>query len=66
MKLKPLVQRLALFWIAVLLVSQSASAADIRVMISAGFYEVYSELGPPFERETGNHLITTRSPSPAG
>ena len=41
----------------------SASAAAVRVMISAGFYEVYSELGPAFEHASGNHLITTRGPS---
>jgi molybdate transport system substrate-binding protein len=32
-------------------------------MISAGFYEVYAELGPAFERASGHHLITTRGPS---
>jgi len=41
----------------------SASAADVRVMISAGFYGVYSELGPTFERVSGHRLITTRGPS---
>jgi molybdate transport system substrate-binding protein len=41
----------------------SASAADVRVMISAGFYQVYAELGPAFERASGHHLITTRGPS---
>jgi molybdate transport system substrate-binding protein len=40
-----------------------ASAADVRVMISAGFYGVYSELGPAFYRASGHHLITTRGPS---
>jgi molybdate transport system substrate-binding protein len=40
-----------------------ASAADIRVMISAGFHGVYSELAPAFERASGHHLITTRGPS---
>lgn len=44
------------------LVSQ-ASAADIKVMISAGFYSVYEQLAPEFERTTGNKLITTRGPS---
>jgi molybdate transport system substrate-binding protein len=38
-------------------------AADVRVMISAGFFEVYSELGPTFERASGHHLVTTRGPS---
>jgi molybdate transport system substrate-binding protein len=37
--------------------------SDLRVMISAGFYGVYSELGPAFERESGHRLITTRGPS---
>jgi len=32
-------------------------------MISGGFYEAYSALGPTFERATGHHLITTRGPS---
>jgi molybdate transport system substrate-binding protein len=41
----------------------SASAADVRVMISAGFFQVYSQLGPAFERSSGHHLITTRGPS---
>jgi molybdate transport system substrate-binding protein len=38
-------------------------AADIKVMISAGFFQVYAELGPAFEKETGHRLITTRGPS---
>ena len=40
-----------------------ASAAEVHVMISAGFYGVYAELGPVFERANGHHLITTRGPS---
>jgi len=47
---------------ALLLMGQSP-AADLRVMISAGFYGVYSELGPAFERASGHHLVTTRGPS---
>jgi molybdate transport system substrate-binding protein len=41
----------------------SAFAEEVRVMISAGFYQVYAELGPAFERATGHRLITTRGPS---
>jgi molybdate transport system substrate-binding protein len=41
----------------------NASAAEIRVMISAGFFRVYSELGPAFESATGHKLLTTRGPS---
>jgi molybdate transport system substrate-binding protein len=38
-------------------------AEDVRVMISAGFFPVYAELGPAFEKATGHRLITTRGPS---
>jgi len=41
----------------------AASAADVHVMISAGFYGVYSALGPAFEQASGHHLVTTRGPS---
>ena len=41
----------------------AAFASDVRVMISAGFYHVYAELGPAFERTSGHHLVTTRGPS---
>src|ERR1043165_4203571 len=47
----------------VMLVSSPAAAADIRVMISAGFFQVYSQLGPAFERSAGPQLVTTRGPS---
>ena len=38
-------------------------AAEVRVMISAGFFGVYSQLAPQFERATGHKLVTTRGPS---
>jgi len=49
--------------LAAVLMANTASAADVHVMVSAGFYGVYSELGPAFERASGHHLITTRGPS---
>src|SRR5258706_12066943 len=49
--------------IAALLLAGSAIAADVQVMISAGFHGVYTELKPGFERTTGHRLITTRGPS---
>ena len=49
--------------LAALFVPGLAFAEDVRVMISAGFYSVYAELGPAFERATGHRLITTRGPS---
>jgi molybdate transport system substrate-binding protein len=53
----------SLLAVAAALVSGAASAADVNVMISAGFYGAYSELGPAFERATGHRLVTTRGPS---
>jgi molybdate transport system substrate-binding protein len=49
--------------VALLFMVPAADAADVHVMISAGFYEVYSELGAAFERASGHHLVTTRGPS---
>ena len=45
------------------LVASAASASVIKVMISAGFFSVYKELGPAFEKASGHKLITTRGPS---
>src|SRR5712664_713411 len=63
MKSRPLAGWLSGLGAAVLLMTGAASAADVHVMISAGFYGVYSELGPVFERASGHHLVTTRGPS---
>lgn len=63
MKRKPLVRSLSIIGAIVVSMVGTASAADIHVMISAGFYGVYSELGPAFERASGHHLVTTRGPS---
>src|SRR5689334_7687888 len=48
---------------AALFFAGAVSAADVQVMISAGFYGVYAELVPAFERATGHRLVTTRGPS---
>jgi molybdate transport system substrate-binding protein len=53
----------ALAGLVALVVPTSASAEEIRVMISGGFYQAYSQLGPAFEQATGHKLITTRGPS---
>lgn len=47
----------------VVLLSVAVSAAEIHVMISAGFYGAYTELLPAFERESGHTVVTTRGPS---
>src|SRR5256885_4171812 len=49
--------------LAALVIAAAAPAAEVQVMISAGFYGVYSELGPAFERASGHRLLTTRGPS---
>src|SRR5450830_589549 len=49
--------------LAFVLATSVAQAADVKVFISAGFFHVYSELRPAFEKATGHRLITTRGPS---
>jgi molybdate transport system substrate-binding protein len=63
MKPRSLVRWLFTIGVATLVMVETAFAADVHVMISAGFYNVYSELGPAFERASGHHLVTTRGPS---
>ena len=61
--MKILARVLSCIVLAGLIVPAVAQAADVRVMISAGFYGVYSELGPKFEQSTGHRLVTIRGPS---
>src|SRR5688572_28957058 len=63
MKFQSLVRWLTTLGVAALLLPGTASAEEVRVMISAGFFSVYAELGPAFERATGHRLVTTRGPS---
>jgi molybdate transport system substrate-binding protein len=65
MKKIPLARSLSRAGIAAMLLAGAtcACAADVRVMISAGFHGVYAELAPAFERTSGHHLVTTRGPS---
>jgi molybdate transport system substrate-binding protein len=46
-----------------LLLAGAASAADLRVMISAGFYGAYAELGAAFERAARRRSVFSRSPN---
>ena len=63
MKARSLARWFASLGVLALLASVSVSAAELHVMISAGFYSVYAELGPAFERASGHKLVTTRGPS---
>jgi molybdate transport system substrate-binding protein len=58
-----LVRWLSIIAVAALSMGGAASAADVHVLISSGFYGAYSELAPAFERVSGHHLVTTRGPS---
>jgi molybdate transport system substrate-binding protein len=46
-----------------LLLAGSASAAEVRVMISGGLTAAYNALVPEYERLTGNKVITAFGPS---
>jgi molybdate transport system substrate-binding protein len=46
-----------------LLLSATASAAEVRVMISGGLTAAYNALVPEFERQTGNKVLTAYGPS---
>lgn len=63
MKTSPLTRAWLALAAITLLSAHAASAADLRVMISAGFHGVYAELAPAFEKASGHHLITMRGPS---
>jgi len=62
-KPRSLARWLCTLGMATLSMAGAATAADVHVMISAGFYSVYSELAPAFERASGHRLLTTRGPS---
>jgi molybdate transport system substrate-binding protein len=54
---------LALGFAAALLLTGTASAAEVRVMISGGLTAAYTALVPEFERLTGNKVVTAFGPS---
>lgn len=56
-------RKLALGLVAVLWLAGTASAAEIRVMISGGLSAAYNALVPEFERTTGHKVLTAYGPS---
>jgi molybdate transport system substrate-binding protein len=56
-------RKLALGFAAALLLTGTASAAEVRVMISGGLTAAYTALVPEFERLTGNKVLTAFGPS---
>src|SRR5438132_4890101 len=51
------------FAVAAVLLTGTAGAAEIRVMISGGLSAAYEALVPEFERATGHKVLTARGPS---
>src|SRR5579872_2405909 len=56
-------RRVALGFAAALFLTGTASAAEVRVMISGGLTAAYNALVPEFERTTGHKVITAYGPS---
>jgi molybdate transport system substrate-binding protein len=56
-------RKIALGVVAALLLTGSADAAEVRVMISGGLTVAYTALVPEFERLTGNKVLTAYGPS---
>jgi molybdate transport system substrate-binding protein len=63
MRISATARSLALGVTAALLLASSASAAEVRVMISGGLTAAFNALVPEFERQTGNKVITSYGPS---
>src|SRR6266550_9525400 len=54
---------LVLGFAGALLLATTATAAEVRVMISGGLTAAYNALVPEFERATGHKVITAYGPS---
>jgi molybdate transport system substrate-binding protein len=59
----PLSKTIAIGLTGLLLAASVATAAEIKVMSSAGFLEAHRSLMPEFERTTGHKIDTIRGPS---
>ena len=63
MRLSATFRALALGLISALLLTATAGAAEVRVMISGGLTAAYKALVPEFERATGHKVLTAYGPS---
>lgn len=63
MRLSKTLRLFALGFAAALLLSVTASAAEVRVMISGGLSPAYKALVPEFEKATGHKVLTAYGPS---
>jgi molybdate transport system substrate-binding protein len=63
MRLNAHLRALALGFAGALLLTVTASAAEVRVMISGGLAAAFDALVPVFEKETGNKVLVAYGPS---
>lgn len=63
MRAKSIIRHAVLTAIALTLSAALASAAEIKVMCSAGFKAAYLQLAAEFERETGHTIVNAWGPS---
>ncbi len=63
MRLSIHLRAFALAILSVILLTVTASAAEVRVMISGGLTAAYKALVPEFERATGHKVLTAYGPS---
>ena len=63
MRLSNHLRAFALAFLSVFLLTVTAGAAEVRVMISGGVTAAYKVLVPEFERATGHKVLTAYGPS---
>ena len=63
MKFRAHLRALAIGFAGALLLSVTANAAEVRVMISGGLTAAFKALVPEFEKETGNKVLIAASAS---
>jgi molybdate transport system substrate-binding protein len=63
MKFRAHLRALGIGFAGALLLTVTADAAEVRVMISGGLSAAFTALVPVFEKETGNKVLVARGPS---
>ncbi|MGA2960973.1 MAG: substrate-binding domain-containing protein [Candidatus Korobacteraceae bacterium] len=63
MKARSAALRAVFVLVSILLFTAIAGAAEVKVMFSGGFSAALQELGPEFERTTGNKIVLISGPS---
>src|ERR1700760_553478 len=63
MKKRAKISALVLGFAGALLLTATANAAEVRVMISGGLTAAFKALVPVFEKATGNKVLTAYGPS---